>query len=195
MLYFRPKTGSETYPEPAKKATFQQDEPMTRGLHSRKPQNRLLLAGIIKGEQSPHLDIQPGALARLAAAVLSIGAFLPATSQAKLDFHLISLDPIDPVKGPLSLSLQSSLSLTCCQDTETIPPATVGQRRRGKSMSRRSGQAGTIVKEVGWYRVRFRIVAASRSWREFFLWKTRGMKKEERRKKCLDANRPSHGRT
>jgi len=37
---------------------------MTRGLHSRRPQNWLLLASIIGGEQSPHLDIQPGALAR-----------------------------------------------------------------------------------------------------------------------------------
>ena len=34
---------------------------------------------------------------------------------------------------------------------------TAEQRRRGKSMSRRSGQAGTIVREGGWYRVRFRI--------------------------------------
>ena len=35
--------------------------------------------------------------------------------------------------------------------------ATAEQRRRGKSMSRRSGQVGTIVKEGGWYRVRFRL--------------------------------------
>src|ERR1700693_140568 len=40
---------------------------------------------------------------------------------------------------------------------DTIPKATAEQRRRGKSMSRRSGQAGTIVKEGGWYRVRFRL--------------------------------------
>src|ERR1700693_1222008 len=40
---------------------------------------------------------------------------------------------------------------------DTIPKATAEQRRRGKSMSRRSGQVGTIVKEGGWYRVRFRI--------------------------------------
>ena len=40
---------------------------------------------------------------------------------------------------------------------DTIPKATAEQRRRGKSMSRRSGQAGTIVKEGDWYRVRFRL--------------------------------------
>jgi integrase len=40
---------------------------------------------------------------------------------------------------------------------DNIPPATAEQRRRGKSMSRRSGQAGTIVKQSGWFRVRFRI--------------------------------------
>ncbi|MHB8484623.1 MAG: tyrosine-type recombinase/integrase [Candidatus Acidiferrales bacterium] len=42
-------------------------------------------------------------------------------------------------------------------DCDIVPPATAEQRRRGKSMSRRSGQLGTIVKEGGWYRVRFRI--------------------------------------
>jgi integrase len=41
--------------------------------------------------------------------------------------------------------------------SDIIPAATAEQRRRGKSMSRRSGQAGTIVKEGGWYRVRFRL--------------------------------------
>jgi integrase len=42
-------------------------------------------------------------------------------------------------------------------DCDTVPSATAEQRRRGKSMSRRSGQLGTIVKEGGWYRLRFRI--------------------------------------
>ena len=41
--------------------------------------------------------------------------------------------------------------------SDTIPEATTEQRQRGKSMSRRSGQSGTIVIEGGWYRVRFRI--------------------------------------
>ena len=42
--------------------------------------------------------------------------------------------------------------------SDTIPEATAGQRqKRAKSMSRRSGQLGTIVEEGGWYRVRFRI--------------------------------------
>lgn len=39
----------------------------------------------------------------------------------------------------------------------SIAPATNGQRRKGKSMSRRSGQAGTVVKAGNFYRVRFRI--------------------------------------
>jgi integrase len=39
----------------------------------------------------------------------------------------------------------------------SIAFATNGQRRRGKSMSRRSGQAGTVVKAGNFYRVRFRI--------------------------------------
>src|SRR5437899_1233326 len=39
-----------------------------------------------------------------------------------------------------------------------IVPATAEHRqKRVKSMARRSGQVGTIVKEGGWYRVRFRI--------------------------------------
>jgi hypothetical protein len=42
--------------------------------------------------------------------------------------------------------------------SDTIPEATAEQRqKRAKSMSRRSGQLGTIVEEGGWYRVRFRI--------------------------------------
>jgi hypothetical protein len=41
--------------------------------------------------------------------------------------------------------------------SDTIPEATAEQRQRGKCMSRRSGQSGTIVKEGGWYRVRFRV--------------------------------------
>jgi integrase len=38
-----------------------------------------------------------------------------------------------------------------------IRPATAEQRRKGKSLSRRSGQLGTIVTEGAWYRVRFRL--------------------------------------
>src|ERR1700687_290340 len=41
-----------------------------------------------------------------------------------------------------------------------LASATTEQRRIGKSMSRRSGQVGTIVKQAGWYRVRFRIDVA-----------------------------------
>src|SRR5580700_7283060 len=49
---------------------------------------------------------------------------------------------------------ESSPSGNCVVKSVT---ATAEQRRRGKSMSRRSGQVGTIVKEGGWYRVRFRL--------------------------------------
>ena len=42
-----------------------------------------------------------------------------------------------------------------CDAALELASATTEQQRRGKSMSRRSGQAGTIVKQNGWYRVRF----------------------------------------
>jgi integrase len=48
-------------------------------------------------------------------------------------------------------------ALTFEPNLHTLRTATTEQRRRGKSMSRRSGQGGTIVKEGRWYRVRFRI--------------------------------------
>src|SRR5271154_4541177 len=38
----------------------------------------------------------------------------------------------------------------------TVPPA-VPERRGRKSMSRRSGQSGTVVKQGNWFRVRFRL--------------------------------------
>jgi integrase len=61
------------------------------------------------------------------------------------------------IPEPQAVGLQFALPLTFDHGEETIATATAEQRRRGKSMSRRSGQAGTIVKEGGWYRVRFRL--------------------------------------
>jgi hypothetical protein len=95
-------------------------------------------------------------LPAFATAVLSVAAFSVGT-QAKLDSYVISVDAPSSIVEPFPHGLQGSMPLTCGQDAETIPPATAEQRRRGKSMSRRSGQAGTVVKDGGWYRVRFRI--------------------------------------
>src|SRR5271156_5301116 len=39
---------------------------------------------------------------------------------------------------------------------DSVPPA-VPERRGRKSMSRRSGQSGTVVKQGNWFRVRFRL--------------------------------------
>src|SRR5215470_19616189 len=44
-------------------------------------------------------------------------------------------------------------------DTEAgiVSPAQPKQRRNRKSMSRRCGQNGTLIKQTGWWRVRFRL--------------------------------------
>jgi integrase len=94
----------------------------------------------------------------LVGAVLSVAALPPSNSQAKPDFSAIAIESLATiVVEPLPFGLQGSMPLTCGRNAVTLPPATAEQRRRGKSMSRRSGQVGTIVKEGGWYRVRFRI--------------------------------------
>jgi len=97
-------------------------------------------------------------LSALAGAVLTVGAFSPPGTRAKSDFPPITVESLIPMfVEPLPLGLRRSTTLTYGHDADTIRPATAEQRRRGKSMSRRSGQAGTIVKQGGWYRVRFRI--------------------------------------
>ncbi len=96
-------------------------------------------------------------LPALAGAVLSVAAFSSGYTQAKPDFPAISVDAHASIVEPFPLGFLGSMPLTCCRGAETIPPATADQRRRGKSMSRRSGQVGTVVKEGGWYRVRFRL--------------------------------------
>jgi integrase len=90
--------------------------------------------------------------------ILSLAAFSAADMQAKPYFPAITVESMAPmVVEPLPIGLRFPLSLTFEPNIQTIRPATAEQRRRGKSMSRRSGQAGTIVKEGGWYRVRFRV--------------------------------------
>jgi integrase len=90
--------------------------------------------------------------------ILTIGAFSSASTQAKPNPSVLTVETLSPiVVEPLPTGFRCPTPLTCGQDAETILPATAEQRRRGKSMSRRSGQAGTEVKEGGWYRVRFRI--------------------------------------
>jgi integrase len=90
--------------------------------------------------------------------ILSMAAFSVASIQTKLDSTVITVEPLaSMVVERLPLGLQFPLSLTFEPDIQNIRPATAERRRRGKSMSRRSGQVGTIVKEGGWYRVRFRI--------------------------------------
>ena len=49
------------------------------------------------------------------------------------------------------------IAFKCEQISATMPAAQLKQRRTGKSMSRRSGQSGTIVIQSGWYRVRWRL--------------------------------------
>ena len=90
--------------------------------------------------------------------ILSVATFSTATSQAKPGSPAITVESQSPmVVEPSPTGLRRSTPLTYGHDADTIRPATAEQRRRGKSMSRRSGQAGTIVKQGGWYRVRFRI--------------------------------------
>jgi hypothetical protein len=90
--------------------------------------------------------------------LLTVGKFAPESTQGKPDSSVITVKSVtSPVAETVPAGLRSPLSLTFESDIQTIRPATAERRRRGKSMSRRSGQFGTIVKEGGWYRVRFRI--------------------------------------
>jgi integrase len=84
-------------------------------------------------------------------------AFSTASTQVKPNSPVIHVDGSPSVVEPLPAGLPFPLSLTFEPKIQTILPATAEQRRRGKTMSRRSGQVGTIVKEGGCYRVRFRI--------------------------------------
>jgi len=89
--------------------------------------------------------------------VLTLSAFSAASTPVKPDSRAISIESLTSVVEARSPGSPSPRSLTFDPNIQTIRPATAEQRRRGKSMSRRSGQVGTVVKEGGWYRVRFRI--------------------------------------
>jgi integrase len=89
--------------------------------------------------------------------ILSVAAFSTASTQPNPDSRNVAVESRTSVSEPLTIGLQFPPSLTFEPDIQNIRPATAERRRRGKSMSRRSGQVGTIVKEGNWYRVRFRI--------------------------------------
>jgi len=89
---------------------------------------------------------------------LTVREFTKASTKDESVSSVITVTSVtSPVAATVPTGLRSSHSLTFESDIQTIRPATAERRRRGKSMSRRSGQLGTIVKEGGWYRVRFRI--------------------------------------
>jgi integrase len=91
----------------------------------------------------------------VAPAVLTVAAFSPASAQAKPDSPAITVESLTPmVVEPLPALLQFSPS----DIKVAIATAQPKRRRKGrKSMSRRSGQNGTVVIQSGWYRVRWRM--------------------------------------
>jgi len=88
-------------------------------------------------------------------AILTVAAFSPAGTQAKPNFSVITFD------APASVvETQPSLLQFAASDNKVsvISEAQPQRRRKGrKSMSRRSGQSGTVVIQSGWYRVRWRM--------------------------------------
>ena len=81
-------------------------------------------------------------------AVLTVAAFSPTSTQAKPDFPAISVESLTSVLDPWPTLLQFPAS------DNKVPTATP-DKRRGKSMSRRSGQNGSIEISGNWYVVRF----------------------------------------
>ena len=81
-------------------------------------------------------------------AVLSVAAFGSANTYANPDFPAITVDAPAYVVEPLPFQLQFPTS------DNKVGPATP-DKRRGKSMSRRSGQSGSIEVSGKWYVVRF----------------------------------------
>jgi integrase len=84
----------------------------------------------------------------LAGAMLLVTAFGPAMTQSNTDFHAITVDAPACVVEAMSIKLQFSPS------DNKVGPATP-DKRRGKSMSRRSGQSGSIEVSGKCYVVRF----------------------------------------
>jgi integrase len=111
-----------------------------------------------------------GVIPAVLGGILTLGARSPVGTEAESHAPVITFGVTDTLAGQRETALRQPLSvhgylateldglesLTSESDFHTIP-ATAVPRRRGKSMSRRSGQIGTIVKEGKWYRVRFRI--------------------------------------
>src|SRR5271170_5586712 len=93
-------------------------------------------------------------LPALAAAVLSVAAFSAGT-QGKPNSPVITVDAPAPAVEPRPSLLQFASS---DNKVSVISEAQPKRRRKGrKSMSRRSGQNGTVVIQSGWYRVRWRM--------------------------------------
>jgi integrase len=94
-----------------------------------------------------------GSLPASSGGILSAAEFSPASPQSTLDFPVLSVASLPQVAEPLTPGLQFPASDTKF-NTATAQPK---RRRKGrKSMSRRSGQNGTVVSQAGWYRVRWR---------------------------------------
>lgn len=87
--------------------------------------------------------------------ILSVAAFSAARTQAKPNSPIVTVEAI----ASLGEAQPSLLQITV-GDTKVgvVSKAQPKRRRKGrKSMSRRSGQNGTIVIQSGWYRVRWRM--------------------------------------
>jgi hypothetical protein len=65
--------------------------------------------------------------------------------------------PTESVVFRSSVVLSTSPDLLQSLADSPIVPSAVPERKRGKSMSRRSGQSGNVVQQGNWYRVRFRL--------------------------------------
>jgi integrase len=104
---------------------------------------------VLSGVSTIHIStFERALLPAIAGAVLSIAAFSPAGTQAKPDFPTITVDSLPIVIEPPPTRLQSSVS-----DIK-VGPATP-RKRRGKSMTRRRGQDGSIETSGRWRVVRF----------------------------------------
>jgi hypothetical protein len=80
--------------------------------------------------------------------VLTVAAFSPASTHAKLDFPVISVEALTTVVEPLLTQLQFP---TSDNKVATATP----RKRRGKSMTRRRGQDGSVETSGRWRVVRF----------------------------------------
>ena len=82
--------------------------------------------------------------------ILTVGAFAPASTQANSDFPAITVEALDLVGEPPHTRLQFPDGDT--KFGSATPPK---RHKRGKSMSRRRGQTGSISINGKWWTVRF----------------------------------------